>query len=295
MNDIVIRPLESWEELGDVEALQRAVWGEDPTNIMYRHMLVSIARNGGLILGAYDGKTLIGCSIGFLGTDVADRDRPAMANLKLYSKRMGVLPAYRDRGVGFQLKLAQRDFARQCGIRLITWTFDPLLSRNAYLNVRKLGVTASRFYQDYYGTESEALTLAGSSDRLQADWWITSRRVEERLEGGRGALSLAQYLSAETTILNPTVPGARGVPLPADSMIKPGGLLALVEIPSDYEQIVRSDPGLAHAWRAHSREVLPEVFNRGYVITDFLYEAYEGRQRSFYVLSHDGSPVFGRN
>lgn len=288
MQGIEIRLLETWDEMANVEQVQRAVWGDEERNIVHQHMLVSIARNGGQILGAFDAGRLVGCSIGFLGTDVSDATRPAMANLKLFSKRVGVLEAYRDRGVGYQLKLAQRDFAQQRGIRLITWTFDPLLSRNAYFNMRKLGAVASVYYHDYYGTESPSLTLAGSSDRLQADWWITSRRVERRLKGEREGLTLEQYLGAETAILNPTTAATDGTPWPGERFVEPRSMLALVEIPSDYQRIVQSDLALAQAWREHSREVFARVLGEDYVVTDFLHETYQGRQRSFYLLSHGG-------
>ncbi len=296
MDGIEIRLLETWDEMAAVEQVQRAVWGDEERNIVHQHMLVSIARNGGQILGAFDGDQLVGCSIGFLGTDVSDATRPAMANLKLFSKRVGVLEAYRDRGVGYQLKVAQRDFAQQRGIRLITWTFDPLLSRNAYFNLRKLGAVSSVYYRDYYGTESPSLTLAGSSDRLQVDWWITSRRVERRLKGEREGLTLEQYLGAETIILNPTTAAADGTPWPGERISEPGGMLVLVEIPADYHHIVHSDLVLARAWREHSRQVFAQVFSQDYVVTDFLYETYQGRQRSFYLLSHGGgSGPFSRN
>ncbi|MBN1963944.1 MAG: hypothetical protein JW910_04825, partial [Anaerolineae bacterium] len=142
MESVEIRRLVTWDDMIPFEALQRAVWGDDPAMLVPQHMLASIARSGGLVLGAYAGDQLVGGVISFLGTDMGDGTRPAMANLKLYSKRTAVLEAYRDHGIGYRLKMAQRMFALERGIRLITWTFDPLLSRNAHVNVRKLGATA---------------------------------------------------------------------------------------------------------------------------------------------------------
>ncbi len=294
--DVVIRTLETWEDMEGVEELQKAVWGDDPSYIMHRHMLVSIARNGGLVLGAFDGERLVGCAMAFLGADMPDEKRPAMANLKLYSKRTAVLEAYHNMGIGYRLKLAQRDFAIQRGIRLITWTFDPLLSRNAHFNIRKLGVTVSHYFQDYYGTESKALTLAGSSDRFQADWWLTSRRVQERIKGSRGPLTLAQYLGGGVRLLNPTSVTADGLPAPSDQFIEPPSALGLVEIPPDFPRIVQADPALARSWREHSRAVFGAVLSAGYILTDFVHESFEGRERSFYVCSHEGSlRRFSRN
>lgn len=114
-----------------------------------------------------------------------------MANLKMVSQRMAVIPEYRGTGVGYELKLAQRRLAIQLGIRLITWTFDPLLSRNAHLNIRKLGAIGQVYYRDYYGSGDSALVKLHSSDRLLAEWWVTSNRVEQRINGRRAGTHAA--------------------------------------------------------------------------------------------------------
>src|SRR5262249_42600686 len=154
-----------------------------------------------------------------------------MANLEIFSKRMIVLDDHRGQGIGYRLKLAQRDIAMRQGIRLVTWTFDPLLSTNAHLNIRKLGAISQVYLDDYYGTQDEGgLTTLGSSGRLVAEWWVTNRRVEERINGKRGDLTLKQYLQAFTPILNPTSAGAEGLPLPSDGSHEPSSSLALLEI-----------------------------------------------------------------
>lgn len=285
MSDYVIRPLKTLEELKAVESLQRLTW-DDPSTVIYLHMLISLARNGGSILGALHGEQLIGFVISYLGLEAPDSDRPAMANLKLVSQRMAVLPEYRGAGVGYALKLAQRRFAVEHGIRLITWTFDPLISRNAHLNIRKLGAIGQVYYRDYYGSDDSPLVKLHSSDRLLAEWWVTSNRVEQRLSGRRANLTLQQYLEGNAALLNPTTLSADGLPQPAERVESPHSTLALFEIPTDYDAIVSRDVGLAQAWRAHSRDVLERLINNGYTVTDFIHSAYEGRDRSFYVLSY---------
>ena len=284
LEGVNIRPLTTLDEIDKAVALQRLIWN-DPTTIIYQHMLVSLIHNGGLLLGALKDEQLIGFVMGYLGVESLESDRPAMANLKMVSQRMAVLPEYRDSGLGYALKIAQRDQAVKQGIRLITWTFDPLNSRNAHLNVRKLGCTVQKYEKDYYGTRPSPLVNLDQSDRLLADWRVTTQRVQQKLFGKRSPLTLDQYLSAGTVmIVNPSTLGSDGLPHPGGPR-STTGLLALVEIPPRFDQILNADEGLARAWRAHGREVLTQAFQSNYIITDFVHVPYEGRERSFYVFS----------
>jgi predicted GNAT superfamily acetyltransferase len=251
--------------------------------------LFSLANHGGHVLAAFDGSKPVGVLIGFLGTDMEDTRRPAMANLEIVSKRMVVLPEYRGQQIGYRLKLAQRDIAVTQGVRLIVWTFDPLLALNAHLNVRKLGAICPQYEEDYYGIEAEGgLATLGSSDRLQVEWWVTGRRVEERLFGKRGGLTLSHYREADTPILNPTVLAEGGLLLPAEQTTLSSTSLALVEIPLDFPTMAQNNPQLARMWRMHTRALFKQVFAQGFVVTDFLHEPFEGRDRAFYLFSYNG-------
>lgn len=284
-----VRPLRALGEMQAAVDLQKTFWGDNLESVIPAHMLFSLASHGGHVLAAYDGDDIAGVLVGFLGTSEDNKRRPAMANLQIVSKRMVVLPKYRNQGLGYRLKLAQRDLAIEQGIRLVTWTFDPLMARNAHLNVRKLGATCPVYLQDYYGVEGDGgLVTLGSSDRLLAEWWVTNRRVEERISGTRSDLGLEQYLGAETAILNPTTVTSDGVLLPAEDESIPSSSLALVEIPTDYSRMIEDNPALAQRWRLHIRSVLQRQLGAGFVITDFLRTSFEGRQRAFYLLSYDG-------
>lgn len=284
LEGIHIRPLTTFDEIDEVVALQRLIWN-DPATVIYQHMLISFIHNGGLLLGALKEAILVGFVMGYLGIESLESDRPAMANLKMVSQRMAVRPEFRNSGVGYALKVAQREQAVRQGIRLITWTFDPLNSRNAHLNVRKLGCTVQRYEKDYYGTKRSPLVSLDQSDRLLAEWRVTTPRVQERLFGKRSPLTLDQYLSAGTVmIVNPTAAGSDGLPHPGGPR-STTGLLALVEIPAHFDQISNADEKLARDWRAHGREVLTQAFQSNYIITDFVHATYEGRERCFYVFS----------
>jgi predicted GNAT superfamily acetyltransferase len=282
---IFVRPLVTPEALRAAEELQREVWPGSDLEVVPLHMLVTMAHNGGLALGAYHGERLVGFLLGFLGTDEGPSDRPALTRLKHCSHMLGVLPAYRDHNVGYQLKLAQRDFVNAQGVRLVTWTYDPLESRNARLNIAKLGAVCATYKREVYGVMRDGLNAGLVSDRFQVDWWLTSSRVKERLFGQRAPLVLESFTSAGAEILNPTTPGRGDLPRPPERVLGLVGSLALIEIPADFQAIKARDMGLAAAWRAHTRTLFEAAFGSGYWVTDFFFEALGGRPRSFYALS----------
>lgn len=292
MAAIDIRPVRALSEMHAVVELQETFWGHDIESVIPAHMLFSLANYGGHVLVAFDGVKPVGMLVGFLGTNIEETRRPAMANLQIVSKRMVVLPEYRNQGIAYRLKLAQRDFALKQGVRLVVWTYDPLMAPNAHLNIRKLGGISHAYLEDYYGTGDEGgLATLGSSDRLQVEWWVTNRRVEERIYGTRGGLRLDHYLGADTVILNRTTVSASGFAVPTEPGMFPSTSLVMMEIPSNYATIVREDPELARTWRAHSRALFKQLFAHGFVVTDFMHETHEARDRAFYLLSYNG-PTF---
>lgn len=283
---IDIRPLNDIDEFRAVERLQHQVWNSGDLDVVPLHMLTTVAHSGGVLLGAFAGEALVGFIFGFLGTDESSPDRPALARLKHCSHMLGILPAYRDQGLGYQLKLAQRECVIKQGIRLITWTYDPLESRNARLNIARLGAVCHTYRRNIYGEMADGLNAGLPSDRFQVEWWITSARINERLFGQRAALVLDSFLSAGTPILNPTdVAPDDGLPRPAHELRSPDGTFALIEVPSDFQAIKAHDMVLARAWRQQTREMFEQAFAAGYLVTDFLYENLAGRARSFYAIS----------
>ncbi len=246
---ILVRPLETIAEFHAAEEVQRQVWSGTDLEVVPLHMLTTVAHNGGLVLGAFHADRLVGFLLGFLGTDEGQMNRPALARLKHCSHMMGVLPEYQGQHVGYQLKLAQRDYVSVQGVRLITWTYDPLESRN------------------------------------QVDWWITSPRVKERMFGQRAPLVLESFTSAGAEILNPTQEGVDGLTRPAETWRTADNTLALIEIPTNFQLIKQRNMGLARAWRSQTRSMFREAFGTGYWVTDFFHEPVDGRDRAFYALS----------
>jgi predicted GNAT superfamily acetyltransferase len=284
MGNIVIRRLQTVDEFYQAVDLQKIYWGNDAEALVPMHMLHSLSHHGANIIGAYDGDTLIGFLMGFLGTDV-EYDSvdapPAADNLLIMSKRMVVLPDYRGQNIGYRLKMAQRDVAFKQGIPLITWTFDPMLAPNAHLNIRKLGGVVRKYKVDYFGkTDMPSL----QADRLVIEWWVNDQRVKDCAAGHGLTFTLAQYLERNTAIANPAdISGEFYKPCDIDDM--PNTELVLIEIPPNFRQINREDAGLAKVWRDHVRDVFLKMFDAGYMVTDFVRGDHDGKNRTFYVLS----------
>ncbi len=196
---------------------------------------------------------------------------------------LAVHPDYRDLGVGFKLKRAQWQMVRQQGIDLITWTYDPLQSRNANLNIARLGAVCSTYLRDFYGEMRDELNVGLPSDRFQVDWWVYSRRVNRRLSRRpRKPLTPADFFAADFPITHPPPPR---FPFPPD----PSPLL-LLEIPADLAAVKAADPALALEWRMGTRSLFENLFAQGYLVTDFVYELGDP-PHSYYVLTHGDSTL----
>ncbi len=285
--------LETVDDMAEIEAIQRQVWPESETDVVPAHMLLAAVHNGGVAIGAYSPKAeMVGFVYGFPGIYMTpDGPRPKHA-----SHMMGVLPAYRNQGIGFALKRAQWQMVRHQGLDRITWTYDPLLSRNAYLNITRLGAVCNTYLRDAYGSMRDSLNIGLPSDRFQVDWWINTSRVERRLSRKpRLALDLAHFLPAGARILNPTEPMADGWMRPGKAVPESDAAsiqenLLLLEIPPDFLALKAARPEIALAWRAHTRQWFEYLFEHGYLVTDFIHLPGKSA-RSFYVLSHGDSTL----
>ncbi len=278
-----------------VEQLQRDVWHLEDVEIVPDHVLITAQKNGGLVLGAFkrlpEGRRqLVGFVFGFVGLTPA-------GEVKHCSHMLGVASHHQGQGVGYRLKLAQRDYVLSQGIELITWTFDPLESRNANLNFRKLGGTCRAYLCDLYGDMRDELNSGLPSDRLQVAWHVASTHVTGRLPRPSEARpsraredasispgtssSLSTLASQGVKILNRFSPADYARP-PEDVRSIRGERL-LIQIPAYFQRIRSADIALARAWREHTRALFEAAFSAGYTVVDFLFE--EGR--SCYLLVRD--------
>ncbi len=272
----IIRFIKSPDEMAAVEALQRLVWPGTETDVIPAHMLLAVVHNGGLLLGAYVNDELVGAVFGFPGF----YETPDGPRLKHHSHILAVHPDWRSRGVGFALKRAQWQMVRHQGIDRITWTYDPLLSRNAYLNIARLGTVCNTYFRSEYGEMRDGMNAGLASDRFQVDWWVFTKRVERRLSRrARPSLTLAHYRTAGALFVE-ALQGQQPAHPPAQIPSLTGALL-LVEIPGDFLALKDADLPLARDWRFYGREIFETAFAAGYLVTDFFHEA----GRSFYVLT----------
>jgi predicted GNAT superfamily acetyltransferase len=185
---VAIRGCQGLDELRACVTLQKDVWNFSDAELVPLRMFVVAQKVGGQVLGAFDGGEMVGFALSVPGT--------RSGHVYLHSHMLAVRKEHRNSGVGRCLKLLQREEALSRGIELIEWTFDPLEIKNSYLNIEKLGAISRRYNINQYGITSSPLQGGLPSDRLIAEWWLKSRRVETLLATGRN-LPISQQATIE--------------------------------------------------------------------------------------------------
>ena len=233
------------DRLRDVEALLIRVWGTSPHGApIPTDLLRSISHAGCNVTAAYSEKgTLCGAAAAIVSP----------GNSALYSLIAGVLPGLADNGVGFALKQHQRSWALTRGIETMTWTFDPLVSRNARFNLTKLGAHAAEYLENFYGLMDDEINAEDQSDRLVAVWPLTSRESVACSEGSPLATVLPDFGPASGRGTGPD--GHPNVVLDGDSL--------WCRVPTDIVALRGRDPVQAASWRASVREIFTAEFARG--------------------------------
>ncbi len=270
-----LRTLTSADEFRQVFALEQEVWGSanagDSVPVM---MLLVSTRIGGLVIGAYDGDRLAGFAYALPGI----RDGKPFQ----WSHMLGVASRYRNSGLGYRIKIEQRRQVMASGLDLIAWTCDPLQALNAHLNFAKLGATAGEYHLDAYPGSTSPLHAGTSTDRLVAEWRLSSDRALERL-------ACAQRAEAPPRDAGPVPPvnrvGGEGSewPAPHGHDLAMGDATLRLTIPMGFTEMQQRDLALAKDWRAATREIFCTYLARGYRVTDFILD--RPRRRGSYLLS----------
>ena len=246
-------------ELDDVDGIHEAadlltgVWSatrEEP--LIPANTLRALAHSGNYVFGAYDRSSgMTGAIVGFLGR--------LHDSLQLHSHILGVSPLSQGRNIGFALKLHQRAWALAQGIGVVTWTFDPLVRRNAYFNIGKLGATVREYYPDFYGEMNDGINDGDVSDRILVQWSLTDVSVVEASEGRAVEHDLAS-LQRDGAVTALRVDG-EGAPV----LTGERGPVLLAEIPEDIVRTRGASKALADRWRGALREVFLGSLQDGYV------------------------------
>ncbi|MBI3915114.1 MAG: hypothetical protein HY327_13125 [Chloroflexi bacterium] len=283
--EIVIRPARAWDDYLAIEELQRVVWKmPDWRDAVPANLLITIQKNGGLVLGAFDGVRVIGFVLSFLGSEA----RAGSMHLKQCSHMLAVLPAYQSRGIGLQLKFAQRARTLAQELDLITWTFDPLQALNAQLNLWRLGATARQYIADAYGEMSDGLNAGVTSDRFQVEWDLNSPRVKRAVEAEPPRAQWDALVQAGAREIFSVEWDARGLPRVAATRACEEEMV-LIEIPARITDLKAADLDLARDWRTQTRAVFADAFARGYIAADFVSRERAGARRTAYVLQRAGN------
>jgi predicted GNAT superfamily acetyltransferase len=225
---IELRPLTQSREFHEAVELQKRIWGFDDIELLPARLFVVAIKVGGQAFGAYDGGRMIGFVLSIPGL------KPGGGSY-LHSHMLGVLPDYRNQGVGRMLKLKQRDDALARGIQLIEWTFDPLELKNAFFNMERLGAIVRRYVENQYGTTTSPLHGGLPTDRCVAEWWLACPHAEAVLAGQPPTRTVAES----------------------------------IEVPADVDIIRREEPRRAREIQKALGERLTGCFGRGLAVIGF--------------------------
>jgi len=234
------------EECDALISVMAETWG--PYQLLPREVVRALGESGNMPWGAFEGSTLVGYVLGWAGVDAA--------GLHLHSHMLAVLPGRRHGGVGFALKLAQRAQALEQGITVVRWTFDPLVARNAYFNLQKLGAVVDRFERDFYGEMTDELNRGERSDRFVVRWDLEREPGARDRDDGEPAVLLRRSSDGRPEVVDATAPAG------------------LVEVPAE-----KIDPELSVVWR----DAVADVAER--LLADGVHAIAFERERSAYLFA----------
>jgi len=255
---IVVRDLKGFDEFLQLKGVEKEVWGMADEDSIPLTLAIACKAAGNIFVGAFDKDKLVGFAFGFLGRE--------HGQTMIHSHMLAVLDRYRHLDLGSRLKQAQRERAMAMGVHEMTWTFDPLQSRNAHFNFAKLGVVSDTYKVDFYGPETSSILHRNGTDRLWVRWVLNSRRVRDRLAGKNARSETLDALR----LLAPLIRfNGDGRPVRADLADSLSRQRVSIEIPGEILEVERADMGLAREWREATRWAFREAVKAGFFVAEF--------------------------
>jgi predicted GNAT superfamily acetyltransferase len=247
---VEIREFDAMSEFAAITELYSEIWRPTAGPLVGAELLRALSKAGNYVAGAYEGAKLVGACVGFFA---------APADNALHSHIAGVSATVAGRHVGFALKLHQRAWALRHGVGVIEWTFDPLVARNAYFNIGKLGGRPVEYLPNFYGGMADGINGGDDTDRLLLHWDLAAPEVVAACAG------TPRSVDRELTAAFALGRASDGGPVAGSVGTGP----VLVAVPEDVERLRVSNPGQAKRWRAAVREVLGGLLADGARVTGF--------------------------
>jgi predicted GNAT superfamily acetyltransferase len=278
-----VRPLKGVEDCLNFQKVTQRIWGGDTADNIPMHVLITVAKNGGLLMGAFaddgpaDSGKMIGITMGWLGVGVDPATPDAPPKLKFCSHMAGVLPAWQGQHIGLRLKLAQREHVLAQGVTdWMTWTYDPLYRTNGVFNTHRLGGTSTTYIRNLYGELNDDLNRGVPSDRCQVDWRLNSAHVAQKAAAPVGTQPQHATWELENLEILPSHTNTAGFAVPGVPNFAGEGRPVAVPIPNDIAAIRRSDNELSLAWRYYLRTIFEAAFDTGYTLVDCIHLPAQG-------------------
>lgn len=265
--NITIREIHDVEEFEKVQELDLKIWGAEPVP---PHQTMTAAKNGGFVIGAFHSEKLVGFQYSFAGFKDGE--------VYLCSHMMGIDPDYRNQGIGSRLKQKQAEIALKLGYKKIRWTYDPLESRNGYLNLAKLGAVCSDYIENCYGEMKDGINAGMPSDRFNVEWYMDHPYLEERKSRFADLMITGSGLVLDWRQRDDGLPEPVAV---TDKEFSNHRFL-FVPIPVENHKLKESDSKLALDWRYKTREVFASLFSQGWAACHVIRKKEEPCQ--YYVL-----------
>lgn len=251
---VAVRELTDLADLAEVVGLYATIWGRTENPPVSLELLRAFTKAGNYVGGAFDGDRLVGACVGFFHAPTEDA---------LHSHIAGVAPGLAGRHVGFALKLHQRAWAMLRGVSEIAWTFDPLVSRNAYFNLVKLAARPVEYLPNFYGAMLDTINGEDDSDRLLVRWPLRDPVVVSACAGRPHGSQYGDEVASGAVVALGV--GPDGGPQPG----RLDGRVLLVAVPEDIAALRAADPDLARRWRTAVRDVLTSLVADGARVTGF--------------------------